>query len=448
MNHPYKPLAETARPNDAESFIGQSPLWSIDAPLRRMVESNRLRATIFWGPPGSGKTTLARIISKSIQVAQFHEISAVSASVKDLRLIFEVSRESIQAGLGPHLLFLDEVHRLSKSQQDVLLPVLENAEIIFIGATTENPSFEVNKAILSRSMVFNFNRHTPSDLETILRQAIAKSNDPLIQRTFSPELLAMIAKSSDGDARQALKLLEAVAASVPVESKCVDKDVLKAFMPSLTRQFDQSGDAHYDMASAFIKSIRASQPDAAVYYLARMIDGGEDAVFIARRLVIAASEDIGNANPTALLIATAAMQASALVGYPEARIILSQATTYLACSPKSNRSYLAINQALADVQATGSLPVPLHIRNAPTEFMKQLGYGKGYIDAHVNMQSAASKSNLPGELKDRNYYQPSEIGIEKQLKSNLAALGANFSREATSAATLKSKPDEPDQPDR
>jgi putative ATPase len=425
VNHSHQPLAETARPTDAKSFVGQSPLWSRAAPLRRMVESGRLRAAIFWGPPGSGKTTLARIISKSIQVAQFNEISAVSASVKDLRSIFDISRHSIQDGLGPHLLFLDEVHRLSKSQQDVLLPVLESGEIIFIGATTENPSFEVNKAILSRSMVFTFNRHTSSDLETILRQAIEKSTDQVIQRKFGPDLLTAIASSSDGDARQALKLLEAIAASVPEGAESIDLNVLKDFLPSLMRQFDQAGDSHYDLASALIKSIRASQPDAAVYYLARMIDGGEDAMFIARRLVIAASEDIGNANPTALLIATAAMQSSAMVGYPEARIILSQATTYLACSPKSNRSYLAINQALADVQATGSLPVPLHIRNAPTTFMKQLGYGEGYIDAHSNSQSAASKSNLPDELNDRRYYLPSEIGIEKQLKLNLAALHAN-----------------------
>ena len=425
MNQSHQPLAEASRPNDSESFIGQSLLWSTDSPLRRMVESSRLRAAIFWGPPGSGKTTLARIISKSIQVAKFHEVSAVSASVKELRSIFEASRDSIKVGVGPHLLFLDEVHRLSKSQQDVLLPVLESGEIVFIGATTENPSFEVNKAILSRSMVFTFNRHTASDLETILGQAIEKSTDPLIQRTFSPELISAIASSSDGDARQALKLLEAVATSVPKGAKSIDVDVLKAFLPSLMRQFDQAGDAHYDLASALIKSIRASQPDAAVYYLARMIDGGEDAMFIARRLVIAASEDVGNANPTALLIATAAMQASAMVGYPEARIILSQATTYLACSPKSNRCYLAINEAMADVQATGSLPVPMHIRNAPTAFMKQLGYGKGYIDAHSNLQDAASKSNLPDDLKGRRYYQPSEIGIERQLKLNLAALHAN-----------------------
>jgi putative ATPase len=430
MNKPSRPLAEIARPTDAESFVGQSSLWASDAPLRRMVESGRLRAAIFWGPPGCGKTSLARIICKSIQAAQFHEISAVSASVKDLRSIFDISRHSIQSGLGPHLLFLDEVHRLSKSQQDVLLPVLESGEILFIGATTENPSFEVNKAILSRSMVFSFKRHSPSDLETILKQAIEKSTDQLIQRSFSPELLTAIATSSDGDARQALKLLEAVAASVPKEAKSIDAEVLKAFLPHLMRQFDQSGDAHYDLASALIKSIRASQPDAAVYYLARMIDGGEDAMFIARRLVIAASEDIGNANPTALLVATAAMQASAMVGYPEARIILSQATTYLACSPKSNRSYVAINQALADVQATGSLPVPMHIRNAPTQLMKQLGYGKDYVYAHDNLRGAAAMSNLPAELKDRKYYQPSDIGVEKQLKLNLAALCSTSPRNA------------------
>jgi putative ATPase len=426
MTENHRPLAEIARPTDAASFVGQSALWAPDAPLRRMVESGRLRAAIFWGPPGCGKTSLARIICQSIRATQFHEVSAVSASVKDLRSVFELSRHSIQSGLGPHLLFLDEVHRLSKSQQDVLLPVLESGEILFIGATTENPSFEVNKAILSRSMVFSFKRHSPIDLEAILRQAILKSNDRLLQRRFSDDMIRAIAASSDGDARQALKLLEAVAASVPDETETIDVASLKPFIPHLMRQFDQSGDAHYDLASALIKSIRASQPDAAVYYLARMIDGGEDAMFIARRLVIAASEDIGNANPTALLVATSAMQASQMVGYPEARIILAQATTYLACSPKSNRSYAAINEALSDVQSSGSLPVPLHLRNAPTQLMKQLGYGKEYIYAHDDQRRAAAMSNLPDELKDRRYYQPSDVGVEKQLKQNLASLLASL----------------------
>jgi putative ATPase len=417
----HLPFAESSRPAHSEEFVGQPELWSANGSLRRLVEAGRLRAAIFWGPPGSGKTTLARIIANASQTV-VHYLSAVGASVKDLREVFSQSQASIATGGKPHLVFLDEVHRLSKSQQDVLLPVLEDGTILFIGATTENPSFEVNKAILSRSLVFSFRRHSTVELRAILDQAIQRSSDPLVRRPIDADVLDAIADCSDGDARQALKLFEATVAAVPMTGATIGMADLERFRQNLARQFDKDGESHYDIISALIKCIRASQPDAAVYYLARLVDGGEDPMFIARRLVIAASEDIGNANPTALLVATAAMQSAHMVGYPEARIILSQAVTYLACSPKSNRAYVAINAAMEDVAKTGSLPVPLGLRNAPTALLKKLGYGKEYRYAHDDPAGAAKMQYLPDLLTSRRYYEPSDSGTEKQLKQNLDAL--------------------------
>ncbi len=416
----HRPLAERVRPARHEDLLGQPAIWSPGAPLRELVDKDRFHALLFWGPPGTGKTSLAQVIGAA-SGRRLVILSAVLHGVKDIRRVIEDSEEAREAGGKAALLFMDEIHRLSKSQQDVLLPALETGAIKFIGATTENPSFEVNRAILSRALVFRFERLTDEALVDILERALVRDESIGLGLELAPEILGALARSADGDARRALNLLDAVAAVAPAGS-LVTKDVLKQVAPQLNLQYDKQGDLHYDVISAFIKSIRASQPDAAVYYLARLLESGEDPVFVARRLVVAASEDIGNANPTALLVATAAMQAVHMVGMPEARIMLGQATTYLAASPKSNRSYLALNEATEDVRKTGSLDVPLHLRNAPTQLMKEIGYGKGYVYAHDDPAGAMRQTYLPEKLAGRTYYEPLEVGTEATLKKHLDAL--------------------------
>ena len=313
-------------------------------------------------------------------------------------------------------MFMDEIHRLTKSQQDVLLPALETGAIRFIGATTENPSFEVNKAILSRLLVFQLQAIGEKDLVLLLKRAHQTTSPSLV---IQDEVFVSIAESVGGDARKALNLLSAVFSSVDSEKEISLED-LKPFREQLVRNYDKSGESHYDIVSAFIKAIRASHPDAALHYLAKMIDGGEKPSFIARRLLIAASEDIGNANPNALVVATSGMQAVNMLGYPEARIILSQLTTYLSASPKSNASYLAIDAALSDVKKYPGCEVPIHLRNAPTQFMKNIGYGKNYVYPHDHPNEAKQSTYLPPALKGKRYYLPKEIGVEKQLKENLS----------------------------
>ena len=435
------PLAEQMRPQWFDDLIGQDQIWAPGSALRSMVEADRFHSLLFWGPPGSGKTSLAHVIGQASK-RPVVLMSAVLHGVKDIRAEIHASEQRLAGGETAVLIFMDEIHRLTKSQQDVLLPALEKGTVKFIGATTENPSFEVNGAIISRSLVFRFERLSEAALVRILARALQAEAADLVRRDVAPDVLTVLARAADGDARRALGLLDAVTVAAPPEVSPVTADALRAVVPELQLRYDKQGDAHYDTISAFIKSIRASQPDAATYYLARMLESGEDPVFIARRLVIAASEDVGNANPTALLLATSALTAVHAVGMPEARIMLAQATTYLAASPKSNRSYMAINRALEDARRTGSLDVPLHLRNAPTRLMQELGYGKGYVYAHDDMVGAQRLGYLPQELANRRYYEPLDVGAEAQLKKNLAAL-AEAARRRTTSSDGKSPADGP-----
>jgi putative ATPase len=416
-----RPLAERMRPENYDEVLGQDRIWAPGSSLRTLVEQDRFHALLFWGPPGSGKTSLAQVIGKA-SGRKVVPMSAVIHGVKDIRAEIQSSEGQLALGDKASLIFMDEIHRLSKSQQDVLLPALEKGTVRFIGATTENPSFEVNNAILSRTLVFRFERLSVTALVAILRRALAAPRAGIPPLEVTDGLLTAIAKAADGDARRALNLLDAAVVVAPKTGGPLTVELLASVAPELNLQYDRQGDQHYDTISAFIKSIRASQPDAAVYYMARMLAAGEDPMFVARRLVIAASEDVGNANPTALLVATSGLQAVHQVGVPEARIILSQVTTYLAASPKSNRAYLAVNKAMEDIEKTGSLPIPMHLRNAPTRLMKEMGYGEGYIYAHDDKKGAMRAQYLPDGLGSPTYYEPSEVGTEGQLKKNLERL--------------------------
>lgn len=413
------PLAERMRPQKPDDLLGQEAIWAPASPLRCLVEADGFHALIFWGPPGSGKTSLARVIGES-SGRRLIQLSAVQHGVKEIRDALKGSSERLAMGQRAILLFMDEIHRLSKSQQDVLLPALEDGSVKFIGATTENPSFEVNAAILSRSLVFAFKPLAPQALVGVMRRALAQMEPS--PPSVDEDVLLALARAADGDARRVLNLLEAVLIATPPDTTKIVAETVRDLAPVIGLRYDKQADAHYDTISAFIKSIRASQPDAAIYYLARMLEAGEDPLFISRRLMIAASEDIGNANPTALLIATAAHDAAHRLGMPEARIPLAQATTYLAASPKSNRAYVAINQALEDVRQTGNLEIPLHLRNAVTGLMHNMGYGAGYVYAHDDQQRAQCLEYLPSALNGRSYYQPSEFGTEIQLKKHLESL--------------------------
>lgn len=398
------PLAQRRRPTTLEDIVGQRHF--LNDSFKRILESDRWSGFIFWGPPGTGKTTLASVIAL-ITKRPFVGLSAVVAGVKEIREVLEKSKGEIRMGRPAWILFIDEVHRLNKAQQDVLLPFLEEGSIRFIGATTENPSFEINNAIASRCVIFNFKALAEEGLLDILKKAA---------RGFSMEegVLEKIARASLGDGRRALTLLDHLTLAVPT-GKTITAADFEELTHSQSLYYDKKSDAHYDTISAFIKSVRGSDPDAAVYYLARMLEAGEDPLFIARRLLILASEDIGNASPMGLVLATSAFHAVHAMGMPEARIVLSQATTYLSCCEKSNRSYMAIEEALQSVRETGSLEIPLSIRNAPTALMKEWGYHKGYRYAHDYEGGWVDHEFLPKELKGKKFYRPTERGVEKNL---------------------------------
>lgn len=408
------PLAERLRPNTLDELAGQEHLTGKGSILRTAIEQGKVPSMILWGPPGTGKTTIANIIAHTLQVP-FYTLSAISAGVKEVREVIAEAKEKERA-----ILFIDEIHRFNKGQQDALLGAVEKGIVTLIGATTENPSFEVNSALLSRCQVYVLKPLQEESLVKLLRQAIAK--DPQMQKKHIElkETEALITISG-GDARKLLNLLELVADTLGNTAIITDASVMEIAQQRIAL-YDKSGEQHYDIISAFIKSMRGSDPNGAVYWLARMIEGGEDVKFIARRMLILASEDIGNANPTALVMANATFEAVDKIGYPEARIILSQCAIYLATSPKSNASYMAINNALAAVREHGDLPVPLHIRNAPTNLMKKLDYGKGYKYSHDFEGNFSSQEYLPAPLTGNKFYNPGKNAREEELRKFLKGL--------------------------
>lgn len=383
--------------------------------LRKTIRSGIIPSMILWGPPGVGKTTIANIIANEIK-SPFYTLSAVSAGVKDVREVIDKAKRQSKV-----ILFIDEIHRFNKSQQDALLGAVEKGVITLIGATTENPSFEVNSALLSRCQVYTLKSLAEDDLMRLIKQALA-TDEKLKKKEVEIQEKKALFQISGGDARKLLNLLELVIDSVDANIITITDQVVKDIAQQRVAVYDKSGEQHYDIISAFIKSLRGSDPNAAVYYLARMIEGGEDVKFIARRMVILASEDIGNANPTALVIATNTFQAVTVIGYPEARIILSQCATYLACSPKSNASYIAINKAQSLVRETGDLQVPMAIRNSPTKLMKDSGYGKGYQYAHDHANNFAHMEFLPEEISETKLYDPGSNAREEEMRKRLRAL--------------------------
>lgn len=415
MDFSSKPLAERVRPQTLDDLIGQEHLVGKNGVLRRAIESGSIPSMILWGPPGVGKTTIANIIANAVN-APFFTLSAISSGVKEVREV--IQRARFQSNT---ILFIDEIHRFNKSQQDALLGAVEKGDITLIGATTENPSFEVNSALLSRSQVYTLKALSKEDLMRLVESALEK-DEILKKKSVSLKETQALFSISGGDARKLLNLLDLVVENLGGEEVTITDDQVTEIAQQRVAIYDKSGDQHYDIISAFIKSIRGSDPNAAVYYLARMIEGGEDIKFIARRLVILASEDIGNANPTALVIATNAFQAVNMIGYPEGRIILSQAVTYLASSPKSNAAYMAIGSAQRAVQKTGDLPVPLHIRNAPTKLMKDEGYGKGYKYAHDFPGNFVDQEFLPEEIKGTKFYDPGKNAREEEMRKRLKAM--------------------------
>lgn len=417
------PLAERLRPQTLDDFIGQQHLVGKGSVLRKMIDSGRIPSIIFWGPPGVGKTTLANIISNVLD-APFYKLSAINSGVKDVREVIEKAGSNRFFNSAAPILFIDEIHRFSKSQQDSLLHAVETGTITLIGATTENPSFEVIRPLLSRCQVYVLKPMETEDLASLLERALNKDLI-LQQREIEVKETTALFRFAAGDARKLLNILDLV-----VEADVSDKVVISDKLVSERLQenpaaYDKGGEMHYDIISAFIKSIRGSDPDAAIYWLARMVEGGEDPTFIARRLVISAAEDIGLANPNALLLANACFDTLKKIGWPEGRIVLAEATVYLATSPKSNSTYLAINKAIATVRETGNLPVPLHLRNAPTSLMKELDYGKDYKYAHDFEDNFVEDNFFPEELKQKSYWQPQNNASEKKIKEWMKRLWKN-----------------------
>jgi len=416
------PLAERMRPRTLDEFEGQEHILGPEGVLRRMIQSDRIRSMIFWGPPGSGKTTLAGIIAGQTGSA-FEHYSAVTCGVAQIKAAVAEAAERLRLQRRRTILFLDEIHRFNKAQQDALLPHVENGIITLIGATTENPSFEVNSALLSRVKVFVLKRLEAGNLGRIVDRALADSERGLgaLGLSLEPGAREFLLEASDGDARVALSALDM--ASAFVESgkggKSLDKETISQALQRRMLQYDRQGEQHYDVISAFIKSLRGSNPDAALYYMARMLEAGEDPLFILRRMIIFASEDIGNADPQALPLAVAAHKAVSVIGLPEGAIPMSQAVTYLACAPKSNASYLALHKAQAAAREHLSAPVPLHLRNAPTALMKALGYGKKYKYPHDFPFHFAAQQYLPDGLEGLRFYEPTTLGQEKEIARRL-----------------------------
>lgn len=408
-----QPLAERMRPRTLDEYIGQRHLVGEGAPLRSMIEARRIPSFILWGPPGVGKTTLAQIVANSLEVP-FYTLSAVTSGVKDVRDVIQKAENNRFFASASPILFIDEIHRFSKSQQDSLLGAVEKGTVTLIGATTENPSFEVIRPLLSRCQLYVLKSLEKDDLAKLLRNAIEK-DVVLSKRDIVIEESDALMRYSGGDARKLMNILELAVEASSAERVVLTDERVTACLQQNPLAYDKDGEMHYDIISAFIKSIRGSDPDAAIYWLARMIEGGEDPKFIARRLVISASEDIGLANPNALLLANAAFDAVTKIGWPEGRIPLAEATVYLAASPKSNSAYNAINQALQTVRATGNLPVPLHLRNAPTELMASLGYSDGYKYSHDYLGHFVKQQFLPDELQDACLWNPQHNPAEEKL---------------------------------
>lgn len=417
------PLAERLRPASLDDYIGQRHLVGENGIIRKMIESGRINSFILWGPPGVGKTTLAKIIAAATE-SSFYTLSAVTSGVKDVREVIEKCKAESRSmfAKGRPILFIDEIHRFSKSQQDSLLGAVEQGVVTLIGATTENPSFEVIRPLLSRTQVYTLKSLEIEDLEQLLRNAI--SSDPVLsKRKVEVREKTALFRFAGGDARKLLNILDLIEQSTPAgESVIIDDDIVTERLQENPMAYDRNGELHYDIISAFIKSIRGSDPDAAVYWLARMVEGGEDPEFIARRLVIVASEDVGLANPNALLLANATFDAIRKIGWPEGRIVLAECTVYLANSPKSNSSYMALDAAMEAVRATGNLPVPLHLRNAPTKLMKDLGYHEGYKYAHDYKGNYVEQQYLPDNLVGTRFWRPCDNPQEARMWQHLESL--------------------------
>ena len=408
-----EPLAERMRPQTLDDYVGQQHLVGQGAVLRKMIDSGRIHSFILWGPPGVGKTTLARIIAHQLKVP-FYTLSAVTSGVKEVREVIDRAKNSTFFNTVSPILFIDEIHRFSKSQQDTLLGAVERGTVTLIGATTENPSFEVIRPLLSRCQLYVLKPLEKDDLMTLLNRAITQDVE-LKQKHIELKETGAIMRYSGGDARKLLNILELVVDAAEADDIVITDEMVEQRLQTNPLAYDKQGDMHYDIISAFIKSIRGSDPDAALYYLARMIEGGEDPKFIARRLVISASEDIGLANPNALLLANAAFDAVDKIGWPEGRIPLAEATVYLATSRKSNSAYLGIDAALQLVRRTGNLPVPLHLRNAPTKLMEQLGYHDGYKYAHDYPGNFGVQQYLPDGVKDERIWHAQHSPMEEKL---------------------------------
>ena len=416
-----EPLAERLRPSTLDNYIGQKHLVGPDAVLRRMIESGRISSFILWGPPGTGKTTLAHIIAKKLEVP-FYTLNAVSSGVKDVREVIDNAQKNRLFMKGNPILFIDEIHRFNKSQQDSLLSAVERGIVTLIGATTENPSFEIIRPLLSRCQLYILKSLDKEDLLELLSRAIREDMYLKDKHVVVRETDALL-RFSGGDARKLLNTLELVVeAESAAEEILITNELVTERLQQNPLAYDKDGEMHYDIVSAYIKSIRGSDPDGALYWLARMIQGGEDPSFIARRLVISASEDIGLANPNALLIANAAFDAVMKIGWPEGRIPLAEATVYLATSPKSNSAYMGVNMAMSLVEQTGNLPVPLHLRNAPTKLMKELGYSEGYKYAHDYENHFVKQQFLPDELMGTQLWTPQPNAAEEKLKERMRFL--------------------------